>query len=103
LEDFAIPHRRLTAEVHEQYSGRYVRSDDTLREVAWDEDSEHLNASTSLSRVFRAVTEAAAMAIHILFKIVQMQVESGMLCEELADQSQKYVHSKYVRSVFLAN
>jgi hypothetical protein len=75
IPDFLEAGKRFSKEVSEEYVTALVFDDATYRSVAWsDDDMEREDASASLSRVFRAVEEAANAASSLLMELHQKQL-----------------------------
>lgn len=108
LQDFLVPYKRLAAAVQECLTIDYMQSDSVMRAVAWADEADEANASTSLSRVYRAVDEACDTAVEVMLEVQQSVIQAGVSLEKCVEaetvqpQKEGKTNGKQVRLKVLA-
>lgn len=84
LYEFLIPYKRYEGSIQALYVHQLFQSNSTYRNAAWcDEDGERNDAEASLSRAYRAVSDACDSAENLLQQIQQVCIEEGVVIPEI--------------------
>lgn len=87
LYEFLIPYKQYEGSLQALYVDEFLNSNSTYREAAWcDEDGERNDAEASLSRAYRAVSDACESAELLLLQVQQICVESNVIIPEIENE-----------------